>query len=131
MFTILCTVSFFCTGTRTTRSSTYLDTIALPYARPMCKTVADSLRTALVRETGHFPVHYFPREDVRTDLLQATDRRTECQLKGEASYWTLKVGRSEEHTSELQSLMRISYAVFCLKKQKITRKSYYKTFVTP
>src|SRR3546814_4155652 len=27
-------------------------------------------------------------------------------------------GRSEEHTSELQSLMRISYAVFCLKKKK-------------
>src|SRR3546814_2258108 len=30
-------------------------------------------------------------------------------------------GRSEEHTSELQSLMRISYAVFCLKKQITTR----------
>src|SRR3546814_6047896 len=30
--------------------------------------------------------------------------------------------RSEEHTSELQSLMRISYAVFCLKKKKITSK---------
>src|SRR3546814_1245884 len=29
-------------------------------------------------------------------------------------------GRSEEHTSELQSLMRISYAVFCLKQKKIT-----------
>src|SRR3546814_2500822 len=29
--------------------------------------------------------------------------------------------RSEEHTSELQSLMRISYAVFCLKKKKISR----------
>src|SRR3546814_2403832 len=29
-------------------------------------------------------------------------------------------GRSEEHTSELQSLMRISYAVFCLKKKKCT-----------
>src|SRR3546814_2070040 len=29
------------------------------------------------------------------------------------------VSRSEEHTSELQSLMRISYAVFCLKKKKI------------
>src|SRR3546814_1031606 len=28
------------------------------------------------------------------------------------------IGRSEEHTSELQSLMRISYAVFCLKKKK-------------
>src|SRR3546814_4807240 len=30
----------------------------------------------------------------------------------------LSQGRSEEHTSELQSLMRISYAVFCLKKKK-------------
>src|SRR3546814_10633762 len=30
-------------------------------------------------------------------------------------------GRSEEHTSELQSLMRISYAVFCLKKKKNTK----------
>src|SRR3546814_6792627 len=30
--------------------------------------------------------------------------------------------RSEEHTSELQSLMRISYAVFCLKKKKNTQK---------
>src|SRR3546814_3395214 len=35
--------------------------------------------------------------------------------------------RSEEHTSELQSLMRISYAVFCLKKQnsKLPNKSYH------
>src|SRR3546814_10065020 len=32
------------------------------------------------------------------------------------------VNRSEEHTSELQSLMRISYAVFCLKKKKKTMK---------
>src|SRR3546814_7793304 len=32
-------------------------------------------------------------------------------------------GRSEEHTSELQSLMRISYAVFCLKKKTQTNKS--------
>src|SRR3546814_4552518 len=31
-----------------------------------------------------------------------------------------EAGRSEEHTSELQSLMRISYAVFCLKKKKET-----------
>src|SRR3546814_7710430 len=33
-------------------------------------------------------------------------------------------GRSEEHTSELQSLMRISYAVFCLKKKKHKNKEY-------
>src|SRR3546814_2889776 len=32
--------------------------------------------------------------------------------------------RSEEHTSELQSLMRISYAVFCLKKKKKQHKKY-------
>src|SRR3546814_10348414 len=31
--------------------------------------------------------------------------------------WSVIKGRSEEHTSELQSLMRISYAVFCLKKK--------------
>src|SRR3546814_6066982 len=33
--------------------------------------------------------------------------------------------RSEEHTSELQSLMRISYAVFCLKKKKTNRNTYH------
>src|SRR3546814_14972757 len=32
---------------------------------------------------------------------------------------SIKIDRSEEHTSELQSLMRISYAVFCLKKKKV------------
>src|SRR3546814_1596618 len=35
-----------------------------------------------------------------------------------------EIGRSEEHTSELQSLMRISYAVFCLKKKKIIINIY-------
>src|SRR3546814_6994511 len=35
-----------------------------------------------------------------------------------------RIHRSEEHTSELQSLMRISYAVFCLKKQKQTQPNY-------
>src|SRR3546814_2942402 len=40
--------------------------------------------------------------------------------------------RSEEHTSELQSLMRISYAVFCLKKKKNKEKMhmYYKSIQT-
>src|SRR3546814_6385895 len=36
----------------------------------------------------------------------------------EANFASVPVGRSEEHTSELQSLMRISYAVFCLNKKK-------------
>src|SRR3546814_4830125 len=36
---------------------------------------------------------------------------------GWTGYTLLAIGRSEEHTSELQSLMRISYDVFCLKKK--------------
>ena len=36
-------------------------------------------------------------------------------------------GRSEEHTSELQSHWYISYAVFCLKKKKKNKKQYIKT----
>src|SRR3546814_10721659 len=38
--------------------------------------------------------------------------------------WPAGVTRSEEHTSELQSLMRISYAVFCLKKKTKKKPSY-------
>src|SRR3546814_2667157 len=38
--------------------------------------------------------------------------------------------RSEEHTSELQSLMRISYAVFCLKKKKNKQKQHHHTTYT-
>src|SRR3546814_6389458 len=50
-----------------------------------------------------------------------------------ASLMPVRCWRSEEHTSELQSLMRISYAVFCLKKKKNTQhithnnKLYYYT----
>src|SRR3546814_2432402 len=40
-----------------------------------------------------------------------------------AERFTIRVRRSEEHTSELQSLMRISYAVFCLKKKKTKHHS--------
>src|SRR3546814_9479154 len=46
-----------------------------------------------------------------------------------AAYAAFPQWRSEEHTSELQSLMRISYAVFCLKKKKHrhTEKTQYTT----
>src|SRR3546814_1287051 len=40
----------------------------------------------------------------------------------EVEVFTIGTRRSEEHTSELQSLMRISYAVFCLKKKKKKNK---------
>lgn len=54
--------------------------------------IADSKRVMMLRETGHRPVYYFPREDVRMDLLTATERTTHCPLKGDAAYWTVKVG---------------------------------------
>src|SRR3546814_7401535 len=41
-------------------------------------------------------------------------------LSGAALVFFAFIGRSEEHTSELQSLMRTTYAVFCLKKKKAT-----------
>src|SRR3546814_6284801 len=47
-------------------------------------------------------------------------RRPRSQAQGGAA---LHRPRSEEHTSELQSLMRISYAVFCLKKKKTQKKN--------
>src|SRR3546814_1061063 len=54
---------------------------------------------------------------VMPDLVPASNPPQAVALEGR---WTPEqVRRSEEHTSELQSLMRISYAVFCLKK-KIT-----------
>src|SRR3546814_5252182 len=43
----------------------------------------------------------------------------------------LEIARSEEHTSELQSLMRISYAVFCLKKKKKTRPTQHSNYSLP
>src|SRR3546814_9698078 len=50
-----------------------------------------------------------------------------CVAARDAPARSGRTTRSEEHTSELQSLMRISYAVFCLKKKK--RKIAYITFV--
>src|SRR3546814_7442293 len=44
--------------------------------------------------------------------------RTRTESKRHRLQCSGEMGRSEEHTSELQSLMRISYAVFCLKKKK-------------
>src|SRR3546814_6589043 len=48
----------------------------------------------------------------RSCIGPARERQDDARLR------CIVVARSEEHTSELQSLMRISYAVFCLKKKK-------------
>ncbi len=56
------------------------------------ETVADSRRAMLLHESGHQPIYYFPPEDVRSDLLEPSDRHTHCPKKGEASYHTIRAG---------------------------------------
>ena len=56
------------------------------------ETVADSTRALLLREENYPPVHYFPRDDVRMELLARTEHTTRCPYKGNASYWTLEAG---------------------------------------
>ena len=53
------------------------------------ETIVDSRRVKLLHEYAHLPVYYFPREDVRLDLLEPTDHHTRCPYKGEASYWSV------------------------------------------
>src|SRR3546814_3856341 len=80
-----------------------------------------------------------PPRSTRTDTLfpyttlfrswrASTGRSSRCPRRGacvnSASTRAWRSRRSEEHTSELQSLMRISYAVFCLKK-KTTNMTYH------
>src|SRR3546814_5256384 len=63
-----------------------------------------------------FPYTTLFRSSLRSALVcQGSDPRRSRQT---ASHEHRRNPRSEEHTSELQSLMRISYAVFCLKKKK-------------
>src|SRR3546814_5931460 len=76
--------------------------------------------------------HFGSRLDILFNNAALTDQKTQSQdadvTTTPVDVWTqtLQVNttgymlRSEEHTSELQSLMSISYAVFCLKKQKKT-----------
>lgn len=55
--------------------------------------IADSVNAMVMQETRLPQVFYFPREDVRMDLLTRTDNHTYCPFKGNASYWTVKVGK--------------------------------------
>src|SRR3546814_218261 len=89
--------------------------------RLVAATVAQgSVQRVLLRLPFDRWLAYDPVKDARSSVTvhaevgsgDGTVRR--CTIRGEAIYPL----RSEEHTSELQSLMRISYAVFCLKKKK-------------
>ncbi|MGJ3240821.1 MAG: DUF427 domain-containing protein [Anaerolineae bacterium] len=48
-----------------------------------------------VLETSHPPAYYIPQRDVQMQYLEATTRRTMCEFKGVARYWTIKVGAQE------------------------------------
>src|SRR3546814_9083058 len=70
---------------------------------------------------GKVPVLRIDRPDrlvVRPNIVEEQAKRARPQMPKHVEFGQLAdAHRSEEHTSELQSLMRISYAVFCLKKK--------------
>src|SRR3546814_3889116 len=95
--------------------------------RPPRSTRTDTLfpYTTLFRSLSHRRERDLRDEPHRGDDAQDS-RAAPCRLAGEHRHGGFRCHgcgvRSEEHTSELQSLMRISYAVFCLKKKKNKHK---------
>lgn len=53
--------------------------------------LADSADAVTVEESGYPPVHYLPRDDVRMDLLQPSERTSYCPFKGRANYYSAMV----------------------------------------
>src|SRR3546814_2212364 len=98
--------------------------------RPPRSTRTDTLfpYTTLFR-SGRQPTRRGAGRDGRTHRRGRGRRRHDSRgrriFRVPRDHVGLILGRSEEHTSELQSLMRISYAVFCLKKKN---KNTYKTY---
>src|SRR3546814_8970794 len=98
-----------------------------PAVRQLSGCVVRSQRTDKARRRGRSLVDH-SRSDCLAPLRARSDHwqdegassRTASgnAVQPGASGWVQQSTRSEEHTSELQSLMRISYAVFCLKKKK-------------
>jgi uncharacterized protein (DUF427 family) len=56
------------------------------------QTIVDSRHGKMLHEHGHLPLYYFPEDEIRMDLLEPTDHHTTCPWKGEASYWSVRVG---------------------------------------
>jgi adenylate cyclase len=54
--------------------------------------IADSTAVMILRETRLRPAYYFPRADVRMDLLETTSQHSHCPFKGNARYWSLSAG---------------------------------------
>src|SRR3546814_2896260 len=77
----------------------------------------DNLGTRMTLPDMRFFFYRWGRK-LTTPSSRLFERRWGYNFYSEQSMYNWVVRRSEEHTSELQSLMRISYAVFCLKKKK-------------
>src|SRR3546814_3626593 len=75
-------------------------------------------------DRSEYPAHQvITKRGLRTIFFQNADPHAAfADALPVEEYFAHQVVRSEEHTSELQSLMRISYAVFCLKKKKHNTK---------
>jgi uncharacterized protein (DUF427 family) len=56
------------------------------------EVIADTRRPIRVLETSQPPAYYLPPGDVRSELLRPSGRRTRCEWKGEATYWTVDTG---------------------------------------
>ncbi|MGF1535634.1 MAG: DUF427 domain-containing protein [Elainellaceae cyanobacterium] len=56
------------------------------------ETIVDSQQAMRVLETSHPPVYYVPPEDVKTACFQPASRRSFCEWKGVAAYYTIAVG---------------------------------------
>src|SRR3546814_6552708 len=68
-----------------------------------------------------------PRRNIRREEIVIRQGNEDASTSGNAATRKPGARRSEEHTSELQSIMRISYAVFCLKKKNNTNNQHYFT----
>src|SRR3546814_4978426 len=81
---------------------------------------ADRDRTGdlLLAKQALSQLSYSPRQPTAVSRPLVGQGRFELPTSRLSSARSNQLSRSEEHTSELQSLMRISYAVFCLKKKK-------------
>jgi uncharacterized protein (DUF427 family) len=56
------------------------------------EVIADSRQAMMLHESGLQPAYYFPPEDVRSEFLEESERHTHCPKKGDASYYTIRVG---------------------------------------
>src|SRR3546814_10705331 len=131
----MCLVFFF-KETATTEIYTYWQTLALHDARPICGLEA-TLAWSVEAEDGAFAVAARACGLASAEALPAwygdlmtrcgVERRLPPAFKAFDATTLAAEMRSEEHTSELQSLMRISYAVVCLKKKKETQTKILET----